>query len=164
MRSPTSFLVATLVISVASLAPLRARAEAAAPPAAADRKTATEVCQLILTPDTYATMIDQMSVQMAAALQQQTGHGTVADARDKIKKAVTEAVPYDEVIGWNADLYASRFSTDELKQLAAFYRTPVGKKAARLQPEVSAEVGKKMGPILMERLPGALKKQGINPG
>jgi uncharacterized protein len=173
MRSSRTFLVAAGVIfvSFAGLSPARAEGGpnlavvAPSPPlAGGDRKAAIELCQLMITPETYDNMIEQMIVQMEAALQQQLGLTSLTEARAKIKKAVVEAVPYDDVIGWNVDLYTARFSTDELKQIAGFYRTPAGKKAARLLPELSVEFNKKMGPILMERLPNALKKQGINPG
>ena len=64
---------------------------------------------------------------------------------------------------WTVDVYAARFSTEEIRQLIAFYKTPTGKKAARLLPEISGEVGQKMGPILMQRLPVAMKKVGLTP-
>ena len=47
--------------------------------------------------------------------------------------------------------------------MIAFYKTPVGKKAAKLLPEISGEIGKKMGPIVMQRLPAAMKKVGLTP-
>ena len=35
------------------------------------------------------------------------------------------------------DLYANSFTADELRQLDAFYRTPVGQKAPTLMPEMT---------------------------
>ena len=112
--------------------------------------------------DTYNQMIEQVTKQMLASLRQ-SGATLPADVDAKMKKVVTEVLPYDELAGWSADVYAARFTTEELKQLMDFYKTPVGKKVARLQPEISGEVGKKMGPILMQRMPPAMKRAGLTP-
>ena len=36
-------------------------------------------------------------------------------------------------------LYSRHFTADELKQIAAYYRTPVGMKSMQLMPQVMAE-------------------------
>lgn len=83
------------------------------------------------------------------------------DAKGRMEAAVIECVPHDEMIGWNADLYAARFTAPELTELLAFYQTPTGGKLARALPAFMGEVGKKMGPIMMSRLPAGMKKQGF---
>jgi hypothetical protein len=80
-----------------------------------------------------------------------------------MSKAVMEALPYADLAQWTVEIYTTRFTTDEIKALMAFYKTPVGKKAAKMLPEISGEVGKKIGPIMMQRLPAAMKKVGLAP-
>ena len=128
----------------------------------ADAKVTMELVQLVTPQETYQAMITTMTTQMMASLQQ-SGAKMPQDAAGKMGKTVMEALPYNDLAQWTVEIYASRFSTDEIKQMIAFYKTPVGKKAAKLLPEISGEIGKKMGPIVMQRLPAAMKKVGLTP-
>lgn len=112
--------------------------------------------------ETYQAMIAQMTKQMLASMAQ-SGAKVPPDTESKMGKAVVEALPYNDLANWTVDVYATRFTTDEIRQLITFYKTPVGKKASRMLPEISGEVGQKMGPILMQRLPAAMKKVGLTP-
>ena len=62
---------------------------------------------------------------------------------------------------WTGEIYAKHFTKKEIDDIAAFYATPTGKKVARMLPSLSGELGAKMGPPPMTRLPAALKKHGI---
>jgi hypothetical protein len=128
----------------------------------ATRKATVDLVHLVLPSEAYTTMIDQASGQMLMAISQK-GVQAPADAAQRLKKVVMECAPYEEMVGWTADVYASRFSQSEIKDLTAFYKTPTGKKAARLIPELMGEVGKKMGGLMMERMPAAMKKYGLTP-
>lgn len=128
----------------------------------ADPKVTMELVQLVTPQETYQAMISTMSTQMMASLSQ-SGAKMPPDAATKMGKAVMEALPYNDLAQWTVEIYASRFTTDEIKQMITFYKTPVGKKAAKLLPEISGEIGKKMGPIVMQRLPAAMKKVGLTP-
>ncbi len=62
-------------------------------------------------------------------------------------KAIGDAIGYfakqkDDVLNQFARVYALRFSMDELKQLNAFYETPVGQKLAGLQPTIDQDIVK----------------------
>jgi hypothetical protein len=126
----------------------------------AEKKLAIELTHLAFPKDNYGTMLEQMTTNMMASMKQSGAPVGPGDAQ-KVKAAVTEVLPYDELAQWNAEIYATKFTADELKELIKFYGTPVGKKAARLLPEISGEVGKKIGPLMVQRLPAALKKQGL---
>ena len=128
----------------------------------ADKKVTMELVQMVTPQETYQAMIAQMTKQMLASMQQ-SGANVPAGTEEKMGKAVVEALPYNDLANWTVEVYATRFTTDEVRQLINFYKTPVGKKAARLIPELSGEVGQKMGPILMQRLPAAMKKVGLTP-
>jgi hypothetical protein len=128
----------------------------------ATRKATIELVHLIMPSDAYKNMIDQSSSQMLAAISQR-GSQMPADAPARLKKVVMECAPYDEMVGWTADIYAARFSLAEINDLSKFYRTPTGQKMAKALPDLMGEVGKKMGGVMMERMPAALKKYGLNP-
>lgn len=129
----------------------------------ADPKVTMELVQLVTPLETYQGIINQMNQQMLASMQQSGAKGMPPDAAAKMGKAVAEVLPYKDLTAWTVEIYSARFTTEEIRQLIAFYKTPVGKKAARMLPEISGEVGKKMGPIMMQRMPAALKKYGLTP-
>ena len=66
-------------------------------------------------------------------------------------------------------IYAKHFSHDEIKQLIAFYNTPIGKKLVALQPQIMQESmaagqkwGNKIGQRVMKKLQERKAKQGGN--
>lgn len=130
--------------------------------AQADPKVTMELVKLVTPEDTYKAMIGQMTTQMLGSMQQ-SGGKVQPDVESKMGKVVMEALPYSDLTAWTVEIYAARFTTDEIKALIAFYQTPVGKKAAKMLPEISGEIGKKLGPVMMQRLPAAMKKVGLAP-
>ncbi|WP_437297161.1 DUF2059 domain-containing protein [Sorangium sp. So ce426] len=126
----------------------------------AEKKLALELTHLVMPKDVYNALLDQLMSSMGASMQQA---GAKISARDasKLKAVVAEVLPYDELVQWNVEIYAGKFTADELKELIKFYGTPVGKKAAKLLPEISGEVGKKVGTVIVQRMPAAMKKAGI---
>ena len=127
-----------------------------------ETKTATvALMRQIMPPEAYDAVLDQMYQQMSASMKQ-AGGGTMSPKQQKgMKAAVKEALPYDDLLTWTGEIYAKHFTKKEIDDIAAFYATPTGKKVARLLPALSGEMGAKMGPLLMTRLPAALKKHGI---
>lgn len=125
-----------------------------------EKQLALELTRLVLSRDSYKAMQDQMITGIVDSASKSGAKLSPADVK-KVKDAVSEIIPYDEMVQWNAEIYASKFTADELKEIIKFYSTPVGKKSAKLLPEISGEAGKKIGEIVTQRLPGALKKRGI---
>jgi hypothetical protein len=126
----------------------------------AEKKLALELTHLVMPKDVYNALLDQLMTNMGASMQQAGAKISPRDA-SKLKAVVAEVLPYDELVQWNVEIYAGRFTADELKELIKFYGTPVGKKAAKLLPEISGEVGKKVGTVIVQRMPAAMKKAGI---
>lgn len=126
----------------------------------AEKKLALELTHLVMPKDVYNALLDQLMINMGASMQQAGAKISPRDA-SKLKAVVAEVLPYDELVQWNVEIYAGKFTADELKELIKFYGTPVGKKAAKLLPEISGEVGKKVGTVIVQRMPAAMKKAGI---
>lgn len=125
------------------------------------QKRARELVTLVMPREAYERSIQQMSDQMLGTLRAQ-GQPIAAGSEKKMKTVVMEVVPYDEMLSWTADIYARRFTSKELGELIAFYKTATGRKLARLLPELMGEVGTKLGQIMPQRLPAALKKHGLS--
>jgi hypothetical protein len=158
MRKTTKAVVAgvTLISSMA----LAAWAMAEGTPKD-DKGAVVELMHAILPKGAYDAMLDQMYTQMSASMQQMGGEGMTVGRKNALKAAVQESLPYDDLINWTAEVYTKHFNRKEIDDLAAFYKTPTGKKFASKLPALTGEVGTKMTPILMTRLPAALKKRGI---
>jgi hypothetical protein len=127
----------------------------------AERKATLELMQLVVPRETYDDMITKMIAAIKGSMVQ--GGALPADFDVKMHAAMLDVLPYDTVLSWSADVYGSRFTVEEIKQIGAFYKTPVGRKLVKQLPDVSAEVMRKTSETLGQRLPGALKKHGLLP-
>jgi uncharacterized protein len=74
---------------------------------------------------------------------------------------------YNEMLEAAASAYASSFTLDEIRQIDAFYRLPVGQKLLEKSPaiaqqaaQVGQEVGQKAAEALRLRLTDALRQKG----
>jgi hypothetical protein len=114
----------------------------------------------ILPPEAYDAMVEQMYEQISTGMQRAKG-ALSAEKQKGLRAAVTECLPYDDLLSWTAEIYRKHFSKKEIDDLAKFYRTPSGKKLARLMPMLTGEIGAKVAPLMMTRLHEALKKHGL---
>jgi len=160
-----------LLLFVLGAAPQPSSPSPAAPaarpsPTAEQRALARELVQLVQPESSYRAGLEQMTEQMLPSIQAQaqaSGKALPADFKKRFTAALLEVVPYQELMGWSANLYAERFTASELRELIAFYRTPLGQKISLILPELMGEVGKKTAALMPERLPAALRRQGLIP-
>ena len=135
------------------------------PPASAEQRVvALQLVELVQPESSYRAGLQQMMDQMVPSLEAKaraTGKPLPPDYKQRMNAALLDVMPYPEMKQWSADIYAQRFTVAELKQLVAFYRTPVGRKVAAKLPEIMGEVGKKITAVVPERLPGALRRHGL---
>jgi hypothetical protein len=135
------------------------------PPVTAEqRAVALQLVELVQPESSYRAGLQQMMDQMVPSMEAQaraTGKALPPDYKERMNAALLDVMPYAEMKQWSADIYARRFTAPELKQLVAFYRTPVGRKVAAKLPEIMGEVGKKITAVVPERLPGALRRHGL---
>jgi hypothetical protein len=158
MKSAASTVAVALAL-LTSAAPARGETASAAE---ARLEAARSVIRLVTPPDRWDDMVKQMGAQMTGASAAQ-GVRLPADFQEKLESVLNEAIPYEEMLEWSAEIYAKRFTTKELKDLASFYETPLGRKLARELPGIMGEVGQKMGTLLPKRLPALMKKHGLAP-
>lgn len=77
-------------------------------------------------------------------------------AADAVNRMFRDPALIEEMMAEIGPLYARNYTVDELKQLSAFYRTPLGQKMLALSPRLAAEsmaVGQK---IVAPRLNGLM--------
>jgi uncharacterized protein len=136
----------TLALLVACAAPAAAQEFAPSHMAAAD-----ELLEA-------ARMRDVMETSMESMLQMQMENQPELRELEPVMRAFFERyVSWDATKGEYARLYAMHFSEAELRELAAFYRTPLGRKLADVTPSLTIEGGK-LGQRLVEQNMGELQR------
>lgn len=185
MQTPLRLLAALLILTVIAAAqqpaaqqpaaktPAKSSTSTAAKPAAgaagtseARHKVAMELMQILL-PKSHAdqmiAQVDQQFLYLAAADYKKRGLTIPPDFETKMKSALTGLVSENELANWGADSYAERFTAPEMRQLIAFYNSPLGKKLIKTQPEIGQEAMRKLLTAVDHRLPDSMRKQGLNP-
>src|SRR5437764_11412261 len=109
-------------------------------------------------------------VEQTKAALLQTNPQLARDLNDVSTQLRTEFAPRrDELLGQAAKLYAERFSEQELKDMLAFYKSPLGKKMTTQEPQVLDETfnyiqqwGARVSEEVMNRFRAEMKKKGHN--
>jgi uncharacterized protein len=139
---------ALVLLMLAVAAPAATAQPAAAPPQtipAAERAERVRIADAIMAEAGTAAMLDQMIPailsQMLPALEG-ANKGREAELRailtDEFGAALKVAGP--AIIAKSRDLYVERFTAAELDEMLAFNRSPTGRKATRLLPEIQMEM------------------------
>jgi len=84
-----------------------------------------------------------------------------SDASERMQRAVRNSVSYEEIVTLTAEAYMKHFSPDEIRQIADFYNTSVGRKLARVQPEIMGDIMPKITNNINARVLEAMRKDGL---
>ena len=113
-------------------------------PALADdasaRVLAAKVIDLVSNKDMMRSNLEAM---MNGNIENMQHHGLPQEGVDAVRAAISKW--YDAEINFNdiqpkiVDIYVKNFSEDDLKQLLAFYQSPIGQKAIKTMPTVMRE-------------------------
>src|SRR5262249_28712636 len=129
----------TALIALSLICPGRAGAQAAPDPDPI--VAAKELITAIRLPNQFKLMLPQMVQAMKPAVL--AGRPQMEGDFDAITAVLlkTMSTRIDDLMDQIAPLYARHFTGDELRQLAAFYRTPVGQKILQTLPVLMQESG-----------------------
>ena len=140
MRSGTRVVVNTGIVFVLMTV---VAAWAVAQNAAKDDRAATQELMRSVVPRAAYEAIRRADVH--ADVGDDAADGRQADprraSRRRSGRPLQECMPYDDLVSWSTDVYLKHFTRKEIDDLAAFYRTPTGKKAAATLPKLSGEIG-----------------------
>jgi hypothetical protein len=149
--------VLTLVVLVTAAVVAAPRTDAVAQDKAAVSAETLQAAQelfALISGEALARLTTEMSgavwpgmVQELRKRRPDISDATLAELRREFERVQRELLA--EVVQDAPAIYASRFTADELRQIAAFYRTPAGAKALREMPSVAAESMK----LILPRLP-----------
>lgn len=125
-------------------------AEASSAPSASHLKAAEEVLAILDLETMLSETVDstlRMQIEANPMLQ---------DFEDVMRAFLKKYLGWESIKGPMVSLYAESFTEAELRELGAFYRTPLGAKVAKLLP-VLFEKGAKIGQDLVEEHQGELE-------
>ncbi len=115
-------------------------------PARAAEPQAMQLAHQILDATHASAMADQMLSQMMEGMAgglNQANPGRQAEVQSVLNEVVAtefrRAIP--DLMEQNAQAYADTFSVDQLKQIVAFYQTPLGRTMAEKQPALTRAQG-----------------------
>ena len=127
--------LATLVVALVAFSTI-AQAQA---PSAAGVQTAKEIVTVTGATALFTPLIPGV-IEQAKNLFLQQNPGLSKDLNEITTKMRADLAPrFDELTAEVARLYASHFTEAELKELLAFYKSPLGTKLINEQPKVGEE-------------------------
>jgi hypothetical protein len=146
--------------------PVRALAQVAPP---ADALAAATDLFSVLSTDLIGQLSREMTAQVwprvERDLRSMIDATALAELRKEFERIQAEAVT--EVMKEGPPIYARHFSAAELRELAAFYRTPLGQKTLQLLPVVTGQIMQSVMPRMQtmqaatqERFNAILRQRG----
>jgi uncharacterized protein len=128
--------------------------------------TPVEIARIVLPRSNWEQILAVTSAQMDQSMEQalrQDGNEVTPElasiVRGQARDMMNGMMPsYEEMLDVQAGLLAKHYSAAELKQLLAFYRSPLGQKTIRITPEVMKDVMGWMQSIMQQRMPPAMAK------
>ena len=142
-------LAGALVLASTALAEDPKPAGNANPPAVAQpaaeakaRPAAEELARVVMPKSTWETGMNGLAMSVQARMDSHPGSKLQypPDFAKKVRAEVDAALPYDALVGIHAKQLGASFNDEELKDLVAFYRSPIGQKALQVMPDVTEKV------------------------
>ncbi len=155
-RASRALIAAALLLPVWRPAVLADQPAAPTPPSAgatatgpaeegASAETRAEAMRLIETMHSEANAAQTLSL-MRGVMVQMILKANPAQPKDKVENTVDEVLLPElqahkhELIAVIAEVYAQRFTADELRELRHFYEQPLGQKMIKMQPQIAREM------------------------
>ena len=122
------------------------------------RASLREAMRVVTPPDRYDALLDAIYKGLLGAVDAQ-GKAVPPNAAEVYKELTRSAMPYEEVLEWSADAYEKNFSPEELQDLIAFYKSPVGAKIGQRSPEIIGDLMQRIRETVVPRLQRLMKKR-----
>jgi hypothetical protein len=129
-----------------------------------ERQAVLELMANLMPADSFESRMEQVREEMLAQVKDEATRqhrSFPSDASERMQRAMKDSISYDEIINLTAEAYVKHFSPAEIRQIAGFYQTPVGKKLARLQPEIMADIMPKINDTINQRVVKAMQREGL---
>ncbi len=132
---------------------------------------AVELSRLTMPEDNWNKMMRDTSEQTRQYVEasiRQAGGTLPPEFAARFAEEFGRIYTYQEIMDIQAGLLVKHYTDAELRELLAFYRTPLGRKAIRIMPEVMADVNGQVMAMLQQRMPAMLERlkpifEGVKP-
>ena len=170
---PCQRIFAVLVIALLAFPAATSRAIAQSEPSAETMQAAKDL-MAIMTPDTVRQMVTGMTSQVWPSIEREVrgkrsdiDQATLSELRTEFENIQMRYMA--NVMADAPAIYARHFSTAELRDMMAFYKTPTGQKSLKVMPQVMTDVFALIMPKMqglqvqiMDAFNEVLRKKGIN--
>ncbi len=129
-----------------------------------ERQAVMELMMNLMSRDSFEKRMEQVREQMLAQVSEvaaQQKRSLPYDASERMQRAMKNAISYEDILYLTADAYVKHFTAAEIREIAGFYTTPVGRKLARLQPEIMADIMPKISDTINDRVLKAMQREGL---
>ena len=92
------------------------------------RKLAEEFLSLTKVDQQMQMMLDQMKTMQTEQLSNEENSKEALAVQDEMYKVMSDAFRWEKIKDKYIGIYVSEFSEDDLKEIIAFYKSPVGQK------------------------------------
>jgi hypothetical protein len=128
--------------------------------ASAAETAASEVAHLLVPREAWSQGLDGLGQQVQTNLTAHPGAKLEypADFPKTVRTELEKAFPYEEMVGVHAKELGAAFSEPELKDLAAFFRSPSGAKFLRASGSVQDKVGAATQQKIQGKMPDLMSR------
>ncbi|ACG71316.1 conserved hypothetical protein [Anaeromyxobacter sp. K] len=142
-------------------APAKPAAPAAAPaPAAKPSPAAMDLARTLATQETWKRGMDGLTQSLVGQFRGHPGSelSMPKDFQAKARTEVEALLPYEDLVNIHARQLSAAYTEQELKDLVAFYKSPLGQKALKAMPEVQEKVAMETQQRIEPKLPQVMQK------
>jgi hypothetical protein len=122
-------------------------------------KAASDLASQTLPPGQYKEMMDRIVEATVRSIDEnatKAGQSLPANFSGRFRTEMERMMPYQELIDMQSGLLTKYYSAGELRDLATFYRTPLGQKTLQIMPQVMADVMGQMQTKIQREMPAML--------
>jgi len=150
--NPLRLAAALIVFSLSSRAAL----------AAEPQGTAADIARLLVPKETWSAGLAQLAQNVQGRLQSHPGSQPQfpPDFPAKVRGELEAALPYGDLVGMHAQALSASYTEAELKDLLAFYRSPLGQKWLKVSPGLSGKVSSETQQRMEKQMPAVMERLG----
>ncbi|ABS27102.1 DUF2059 domain-containing protein [Anaeromyxobacter sp. Fw109-5] len=169
MPSARRLAVAALLLTLAAPAlaadpaPPAKPAESKPAAAAAVKPGASDLARVLMPKKTWDDGLAALAKNVQAQMTMHPGGSKLqvpADLNKQIRTELDQALPYEALLDMHAQELSAAYTEPELKDLLAFYKTPVGQKSLTTMGTVSEKVSMRTQERIESKMPDIMKKVG----
>ncbi|GEJ57057.1 DUF2059 domain-containing protein [Anaeromyxobacter diazotrophicus] len=124
--------------------------------------TAADIARLLVPQEAWTAGLSQLAKDVQGRLQSHPGSHLrlPADFQTSVRAELEKVLPYGELLGLHARALSATYSEPELKDLLAFYRSPLGQKWLQVTPELTEKVAGETQQKMEQQMPGVMERLG----